>query len=163
MPNGHVAEIQFHVKPILAAKAEGHRHYEANQAIERRANAENRELTRKERKEHEGNTRAMRDLYDAAMKRALGGIRKALSAQAPHQARAHATHYRAYRRLHPVRFERRRYYDWHGLPAYRDSSGHFPRVWRRGAWTREPELSKFQSEAHPVSRSAFKRLLREHR
>lgn len=153
MPNGHVAEIQFHVKPILEAKDAGHRHYEANQAIERRANAENRELTPDERKEHEGNTRKMRDLYDAAMERALRGLRKAISLR----------HHAAYRTQFPVRFHRRRYYDWHGRPAYRDSSAHFPRVWRHGEWTREPELSKFQSEAHPIGRAAFKRLLREHK
>lgn len=34
LPNGMVAELQFHVAPMLAAKNEGHKHYEAQRSIQ---------------------------------------------------------------------------------------------------------------------------------
>jgi hypothetical protein len=43
MPNGIVAELQLHVKPMLIAKAAGHKHYEIMRGIDAAANKEKRD------------------------------------------------------------------------------------------------------------------------
>lgn len=70
-PNGHIGELQIHLKDILVAKTEGHKFYEKVRTIEAKAEKEGkRELTKEERAVVDEANAKMRVLYDAALKKA---------------------------------------------------------------------------------------------
>jgi uncharacterized protein len=71
LPNGMVAELQFHVKSMLLAKTVGHAHYEGQQEVERRNGAAPTEEWSKEDREAFLNHRAaQKALYGYAWSQA---------------------------------------------------------------------------------------------
>jgi hypothetical protein len=67
MSNGHVVELQLHLKGIIAVKnGEGHRLYEAQRDLWTLADKEKRSLTPEEKAEVEELNKQMRAHYDAA-------------------------------------------------------------------------------------------------
>jgi hypothetical protein len=74
-PNGHIGELQIHLKPILVAKDLGHKFYEEVRDIEDNAKIEGRvHLTEEEQATIDVANAKMRDLYDRAWKKAIGRI-----------------------------------------------------------------------------------------
>ncbi|MEY8688476.1 MAG: hypothetical protein AB9M53_01175 [Leptothrix sp. (in: b-proteobacteria)] len=72
MPNGVVGELQLHLKPILAAKAEGHKDYEMTRLLDAKAKNDP-PLTEEEDKDLQSRLLKQRTLYGTAMQKALGG------------------------------------------------------------------------------------------
>lgn len=72
-PNGHVGELQIHLKPILIAKDVGHDYYEQAREIEDNAKIEGRTvLTDEEQAVVDEANSNMRALYDRAWRKAIG-------------------------------------------------------------------------------------------
>jgi hypothetical protein len=77
-PNGHVGELQLHLKPIIKAKSAGHKFYEETRAIESKAKKEGREhLTPEEQSTFDAAMKKMKDLYDGAWKQATSRSKEA--------------------------------------------------------------------------------------
>ena len=75
--NGHVGELQLHLKPILQAKAEGHKLYEKVRTIEAEAKREGRtRMTVAEMATVQQANRASRTLNDRAWKKATSSMPK---------------------------------------------------------------------------------------
>jgi uncharacterized protein len=69
-PNGHVGEIQVHLKSMLAAKEQGHKFYDVTRTLEPKM--KDRSMTKADWKTFDTNNRAMRTLYGNAWKSAGG-------------------------------------------------------------------------------------------
>lgn len=65
-PNGVIAELQLHLEQILVAKFEGHKYYEQEQELNRRAKLENRKLTLEESYQIEAIRSKQKELYEVA-------------------------------------------------------------------------------------------------
>ena len=148
MPNGHIAEVQFHVRPMMEAKAKGHKHYETVRSIHAKMEDEGRTTYTPEEAGHvEHAERAQRRIYGAAWKKSL----------------AHSPMIKALGRRLAAKIRKRgtRYYDWNHAPAYRKPMG-VMHVLRDGKWT--PNYSaKYLHEAHPVTKERFEKLIKEHK
>lgn len=67
MTNGHIVEVQLHLKAILDVKnGPGHPLYEEIRAIDARAKMENRPLTASEKEQRQALVTEMTALYDEA-------------------------------------------------------------------------------------------------
>ena len=74
LPNGHIGELQVHVKEILKAKDEAHKLYEKTRTIEGKASREGRtELTTEEQKIVGDANKESEELYTGAFEKACGG------------------------------------------------------------------------------------------
>lgn len=73
MSNGHVCEVQLHLKRVLAVKHEEHVVYEQVRTIQGRAKQEGRDLTAAEAAEVRGLEEGSRQRYDAAYEASGGG------------------------------------------------------------------------------------------
>ena len=136
--NGHVGELQIHIKSILKAKEEGHKYYEKTRSIEAKAKKEGRtDLTDDEQKIVDDANAKMKALYDKAWEEATG----TKSASAKSAKKAAAT----------------KYYSFEGFPAEWGNKK-FPVV----HWLTKKEtyydLEKFFREAMPVSKSEFEKM-----
>lgn len=142
-PNGHVGELQLHLKPILKAKDEGHKFYEEVRSIEAQAKKEGREdMTPEEKKAVDEANRQMRELYDQAWKKATGESRaKEASGRVIVAARI-------------------RYYEYDGLPAYWENLK-FPRLVTLKGERPIYELQEFFTQAIPRSKSQFEKLKKQ--
>jgi tRNA isopentenyl-2-thiomethyl-A-37 hydroxylase MiaE len=69
-PNGHVGELQLHLKPILEAKAAGHEHYERQRALAPKLAT--RSMTQGEWRAYDHAEREQRRLYGEAWHKAGG-------------------------------------------------------------------------------------------
>lgn len=74
MPNGHVGELQLHVRGILAVKEENHLLYEEARSIVAKARAANRKMTAKELVRVNELNNQQRVSYETAFVEALGGF-----------------------------------------------------------------------------------------
>lgn len=75
MPNGMLAELQIHCKPMTQAKEHGHEYYAENAAIERQydKNDEERKTWPEEHKaKHAENHGKMKNIYDKAWDKSIG-------------------------------------------------------------------------------------------
>jgi hypothetical protein len=148
-PNGHVGELQLHLKPILKAKEKGHKDYEIVRNIEAKAKEEGRTtMTPEERKSLDDANGRMRTLYDAALEEATKGKSKGKEASISS--------------LLVARFQRvataTKYYDYDGLPAEWQGSK-FPTVLTLGGKDRVIyELEKFFHSATPLTEGEYKAL-----
>jgi hypothetical protein len=70
MPNGHIVELQLHLKQIIEAKEEGHSLYEEQRTIEATASREGRDLTASEVGRIQELEEEQRRLYGSALDRA---------------------------------------------------------------------------------------------
>jgi hypothetical protein len=72
MPNGHIVEVQLHLRGVLDVKnGVGHQLYEQTRSIRARAKAENRPLTAEEAAQIQAVERQQQQLYDGAYERSL--------------------------------------------------------------------------------------------
>jgi hypothetical protein len=137
-PNGHVGELQIHLKPILEAKSEAHKIYAVARSISSKAKEEGRDfLTLKEQADVEEANHKMRSIYDAAWKKATG------KGDMPKQgAKSAGT----------------KYYEYNGVPA-RWESGKLPVTLRvkgdRLSETVEYDLEGFFQNATVVDKKRF--------
>lgn len=74
MPNGMLAELQIHCKPMTHAKEHGHEYYAANAAIERQyddKDEERKTWSEEHKKHHAENASKMKKIYDTAWDKML--------------------------------------------------------------------------------------------
>jgi hypothetical protein len=139
--NGHVSEIQIHLKAILQAKHEGHTIYAGVRTIEARAKAQNRTaLTPEEQKIVDEANRKSRILYGAAL---------ASATKSPSTPKTAAERVLARVTVATAHM----YYSWNGLPA-EWAPPKFPRVYTLSGTERTVyELEKFFNEAQPITKA----------
>lgn len=100
-PNGHVGELQLHVKSMITAKDKGHKHYEAVRSISAKAKKEGRDtLTEEEQKTVDDANSKMKKLYDDAWAEATGERTAAL------------------RGIRRFAVADKKYFNYNGTPAY---------------------------------------------
>lgn len=71
-PNGIVGEVQVHVKPMLQAKEEGHKHYETERTLQSKKTGGDDGLTDEERTQLDASIHAQTAIYGNAWKTASG-------------------------------------------------------------------------------------------
>lgn len=134
-PNGHVGELQLHLKSVLKAKDAGHKLYEDVRSIEAAAKKEGRDtLTEEEQKTVDEANRKMRELYEKAWN-------KATTKKTAMDKTAAST----------------KYYEYKDLPAYQEHRK-FPKVVTPTGERTVYELEDFYTEASPISKSEFEKL-----
>lgn len=134
-PNGHVGELQIHLKPILQAKDEGHKYYEETRSISAKAKAEGRTtMTPEEQKAVDSANAKMRALYDKAWAQATG---KTASRKMAAETK---------------------YYLFEGQPA-KWEKGKFPVLVQKGKEKPLYELEKFFQGASAIDQKKFDALV----
>lgn len=142
-PNGHVGELQLHLKPILHAKDAGHKFYEDVRSIEAKAKKEGRTtMTDEETKKVNDANQKMKDLYDDAWKKATKEVDKTKNA-ALHVA--------------SERTASSKFYEFGDLPAQWEQ-GKFPVVIAHDHPRAVYDLERFFRQATPISEHEFKAL-----
>lgn len=146
-PNGHIGEIQLHVKPILRVKEAGHKLYEPVRSIEAALALEEREMTPDEIDVvRDANSRA-KLLYDGAWKEVLEQQKPTGQKMEKAETAAAET----------------RYFDLEGRPA-RVVGGNVPLVCQPdGTERRTYELEKFYHRAQPISAARYNEMKAEDR
>lgn len=148
-PNGHIGELQLHLKPILKAKGAGHKFYEEVRTIEAKAKKEGRTtMTEEETKIVDEANRKAKALYDAAWEQATGkpaGNREKNAALVRASMRQAAA---------------TKYYEYDDRPAYYER-GKFPKLILGKGERTIYELEEFFREALPLSEAEFKEMLRD--
>jgi hypothetical protein len=157
-PNGHVGELQIHLKGVLKAKDAGHKFYDEVRTIEGKAKKEGREtLTDEEAKVVKEANDKMKALYDEAWGKATGGggktknafvtfVKKALAKSEPDTKQDSKT---------------KTYYNFNGLPAYWDPKK-FPKVLKPGGGEKAVyDFEKFFREADKITEAEFKELKKD--
>lgn len=138
-PNGHVGELQLHLKGILKAKEAGHKLYEEVRTIEGNAKKEGRaELTDKELGSINEANRKMQDQYQQAWDKATGA-HKTKNAAMPRSA------------------AETKYFEYHDLPAYWEHK-RFPVIVTTRGEKIHYDLEKFFRSATPISEHQFKKM-----
>jgi len=144
-PNGHIGELQIHLKPILKAKEEAHGAYEEVSAIGAKAKKEGRtDLTDEEAAKVDEAMQKMRDIYEAAWKKstaakggktAAGGLKR-MAAKV-------------------------QYFDLDGMPALWEAKKFPVRLSPKGKEVVIYELDEFFDQATPISKDAYDKLVKE--
>ena len=138
-PNGHVGELQLHVKSMLHAKNAGHKLYEKVRSIGAKAKETGRtKLTDNEMKAIDEANNKMKAIYDKAWKQAQGGA--TVESKKAFEMDKTAS---------------KKYYDYGGVPAYWE--GHnFPKCLSSGGTEHVIyDLDKFFQDATPINEHAF--------
>ncbi len=136
-PNGHIGELQLHLKPVLKAKDAGHHFYEQVRTISANAQKEGRTtLTDKEQKIVDEANGKMKKLYDDAWAQATSSKTKGARVAAEKK-------YYDYRDL-PVSYERKKF------PVVHKANGKVKTLY---------DLQKFFNEARPITEAEFKEML----
>jgi phage terminase small subunit len=142
-PNGHVGEIQLHVKSMLKAKDKGHKLYETVRDIQGKAETEGRDkFTDEEQKIVDDANAKMKKLYDDAWAEATST--KSASSQSGRSIMAAG----------------RKFYEYEGVPAYQDKKS-FPKIVTPKGDKTLYELEKFYNEATPIDEERFDALKAE--
>lgn len=138
--NGHVGELQLHVKPIIKVKEKAHKQYEKVRSIQSEAKKEGRKkLTKEEQKTVDEANAKMKALYDKAWKKAFGG---------GSQKKSHVMHRHA---------ARTKYYNYEGTPAYWVSR-RFPKLVHPNGEKTFYDLEDFFHNAVPISKREFEKM-----
>jgi hypothetical protein len=78
LPNGHIMEIQLHLKEVLRAKEEAHKEYRRVKGLDDKITGRGRgpatELSTDDLQLFDDATRRMRELYDSAWQQAIAGV-----------------------------------------------------------------------------------------
>lgn len=147
-PNGHIGELQLHLKPILEAKKEGHKIYDKVRTIEGKAKMEGRDtLTDEEQKIIEDANKEAQALYAKAWAKATGGREK--------QAKTAGERVLMRKLAAEVK-----YFDLDGVPCYWEAKK-FPKKVTPNGDKVAYELYKFFTEATPISKAEFEALKEE--
>jgi len=132
--NGHIGELQLHVKPMLTAKIQGHRFYEKVRSIEEKAEKAGGEtISKEEMAIVEDANREMMALYDKAWKKAFGGSNEGKTAAG-----------------------KTKHFEYDGNPA-EWTWGKFPVMRVGNKKVTVYDIEKFFREASPISESQFKK------
>ena len=140
-PNGHIGELQVHVKPMLQAKDKAHKLYEQARNIPTKAKEEGRDtMTDEEMNTVMGLNKQMKGIYDDAWKQASGktasfGFRRRTAAKVI-------------------------YYEYDDKPAMWEW-GKLPIFFRNGKKTTVSDLEKFFREVRVIDRKTFDGMLNE--
>ena len=143
-PNGHIGELQLHLKEILKVKEQAHSIFKQTRTIAARAKKEGRTtMTAEEQKIVDEGNAEMKRIFTSAYDKALGvntEERKAASM---------------------VKAAKKKVYNWNGVPAIWNSLK-FP-VWvdTNGKEHTIYELDRFFLSASAISPSSFKKLMSE--
>ena len=136
-PNGHIGELQLHLKPVLKAKEAGHKFYEEVRTIESKAKKEGRKkLTDEEEATVQEANKKMKALYDKAFEDATSGK------QAKTAASSSA-----------------KYYEYKDLPAYREPK-EFPVVVTPKGENVIYTLEEFFRLAEAITKAEFDKLVK---
>ena len=139
-PNGHVGEVQIHLKPVLKAKALGHKYYDDIRKIEEAAKKEGRTtMTEEETKTLNDANAKSKALYDKAWKEATGASEAKTATQRVSDRFAAAS---------------TKYYD-HDGQAARWEPRKFPVVLTPKGAKVVYELEKFFQTAQTIDKDAF--------
>lgn len=142
-PNGHIGELQLHLKPILEAKGKAHKLYEETRSISARAQKEGRDyLTDEEQSKIDEANEKMKKLYSDAYEKATGGKGEKAQKAARYTRRASKVHF----------------FEFQDMPAKLEFKK-FPVVYRDGKPTVEYDLQEFFSQANPLEEEDYKELL----
>jgi len=107
-PNGHIGELQLHMKPIIKAKATAHKDYEVVRSIEAKAKKENRDtLTPEEQKTVDEANQKMKATYEKAWEEGLSK-KKAASMKTAKTGKEEKVEYHEYEG-NPVIVERNKF------------------------------------------------------
>jgi hypothetical protein len=153
-PNGHVGELQVHVKPVLKAKSIGHKYYENIRPFEEKAEAEGRTvMTPEEQKEIDHWNGLMKDVYGKAWdevikKKKAGGAKVENKEPGKVEASMVASQVS--------------YYEYEDKPAMW-VQGHFPQYLMKGEMAYTYDLFKFFTLVKTINKSKFDELMEEHR
>lgn len=86
MPNGIVAELQIHLKPMLIAKNQGHKQYEQMRTIESRCKAENRPRNPQEEAEYNQALKESQKIYGDAWAKSVASTDSSPASKIPEKA-----------------------------------------------------------------------------
>lgn len=143
-PNGHIGELQLHLKSIAQAKAKMHKHYEVTRTITDAAKKEGRTtLTDEEQATIERENAIQREAYEAAYAK---GMKKPSKKEA-------SLAQRVLRRI----AKETKFYDYEGLPAIWEFKK-FPQKFTVKGDKVVYELGDFFMKAVPISESDYKKL-----
>lgn len=141
-PNGHIGELQLHLKGVLKAKDAGHKYYEEVRTIEGKAKREGRTtMTDDELKTVNEANAKMKKLYDDAWNEATGSGPDRTK-NAGRQAASGSG----------------KYYDFDGSPCRWEGKKFPVRVTKKGDKTIY-ELEKFFQSAKPIDQSEYQAMV----
>lgn len=148
-PNGHIGELQLHIKAMLAAKEKGHEYYEKARSIFSKAQKKGKDtLSAKETQVLRETIAMMKELYERAWEEGGG----AFAAQQHHQKLVVST---------TSKGSASEYFNFNGLPA-KWEYGKIPVVFlKKGGgynYNQIYDLEAFFHEAEPISEIEFNRL-----
>lgn len=140
--NGHVGELQLHVKPIMKVKESAHKLYETVRSIKAEAKEEGREdLTAEEQREVDEANAKMKAIYDQAWQEASNPSQRKESHVMKRKAMA------------------TKYFNFDGIPAYWEHRK-FPKIINEtGREKFYYDLEDFFHDAVPISKREFDEML----
>ena len=151
MPNGHVGELQLHVKPMLAAKADAHHQYEGMRDIWAQMSKEGRkDMTLKEQHDYSILKKQSLQIYNKAWDEANAGNKEMKTSSS-----------KRHRLTAREKEEAIVYYNYDGFPAYR-KRGQVPMMTVVGGKTKAVyDGFKFDHTAVRIEESEYKKLLHD--
>lgn len=162
LPNGHLAELQLHVKPMVQAKeGPGHHHYEEMQKIER-AHPEGRSgWSDEEHQRYEHHVEASKKLYNEAWAKATGGAVPSHSGLSKSYDMEDADLEKAL--SDPAKHGGVTLYEYkHEFPAYMESPRHDPFILKNGHWVKHLGYTEFLHNSRRVDKVEFEKMLKAH-
>jgi len=142
-PNGHIGELQVHVKPMLEAKSKAHKLYEVSRGLSAKAKKEGRsDMTPEEWDEFKKVRQQQQQIYNGAWQKATGA--KTVAAF-----------------LRDILAEKStEYFDLDGNPAILKKRK-YPVMLVNGKEVVQYDLFKFIHNADPISKSEYNKMVRE--
>lgn len=152
-PNGHVGEVQLHLKPMLEAKAKGHHIYESVRGFVEDCEKTGRDMTPEEANKLAEANKKQRAIYDPVWQAAMGkkdapaevktAVRKAMEKDAETNKEALSSNVL--------------YYEYGDLPAY-FKTPKLPRLVTAKGEKMLGDMEKFFREANKISEKEFKEM-----
>lgn len=138
LPNGHVGELQLHLKPMLKTKQEvGHKLYEQARSISAKAKQEGRDkMNDEEEKQFQALTKAMEDTYNHVWEKVKTANIKTAK-------------------------EETKYYEYKDKPAIRESKS-FPVMWAFRKKKVIYDLYKFLSDSFVIDKKQYDNMMKTH-
>jgi hypothetical protein len=152
LPNGHIGELQLHVKTMLKAKEVAHKLYEETRSIAARLATEGRDesrMTREERAVYDAANARAREIYAQAWSQAIA---KAFGARFLRLLGGMGESKGAKRAAAAAGSKAVRYFDLDGALVRRQSADHWPEIHVGvGRWLPYHDLFRFDHEGAEMS------------
>jgi hypothetical protein len=159
MPNGHIGELQLHVKPMLKAKAQAHKQYETMRSITAKMEKEKRKImTPEESQDWETAKKASLKIYNKAWDESNSGSSE--NKESDPENKEMKTSSTKRRRLTARGEESIVYYNFNDLPAY-VKRGQVPMKMIDGKPHPVYDFFKFDHAATRITEQEYKNLLKE--